>query len=218
MHLAPYIETLLEEKHYIILPGFGAFEPGQYLGISINENGDLLPPKRAVSFNPHLSNDDSVLASVIAAKELISVNEVKDKLKTVVFQWKSTLNSKGVLVVEGIGKFEKSNGIIRLVSEPSELKIGSFGLPAVAPPTRKEKIEVKEVEPVKEDVSLEPAKTPSSKKPKTKAEAVQDTVSGEATASSFAYQLAVVLLVLATLSVGYFFYSQLKGVDLSTLL
>ena len=120
--------------------------------------------------------------------------------------------------LEGIGKFEKSNGIIHLVTELSELKIGSFGLPAVAPPKRKEKIEDKEVEPVKEQVSLAPARKPPSRNPKTKAKAVQDTLSGKATASSFAYQLAVVLLVLATLSVGYFFYSQLKGVDLSSLL
>ena len=218
MHLAPYIETLLEEKHYIILPNFGAFEPGIYLGVSVNEKGELLPPKRAVSFNPHLSNDDSVLASVIAAKEHLSLEEAKDKLKNIVFQWKSTLNRKGVLIVEGIGKFEKSNGIIHLVSELSEFKIGSFGLPAVAPPTWKEKIKAKEVEPVKEQVSLAPAKKPTSKKPKTKTKAVQDTVSDEATTSSFAYQLAVVLVVLATLSVGYFFYSQLKGVDLSSLL
>ena len=218
MHLAPYIETLLEEKNYIILPNFGAFEPGLYLGVSVNEKGELLPPKRAVSFNPHLSNDDSVLASVIAAKERLSIEEAKDKLKNIVFQWKSTLNKKGVLIVEGIGKFEKSNGIIHLVTELSELKIGSFGLPAVAPAKRKEKIEDKEVEPVKEQVSLAPARKPPSRNPKTKAEAVQDTLSGKATASSFAYQLAVVLLVLATLSVGYFFYSQLKGVDLSSLL
>jgi len=35
---------------------------------------------------------------------------------------------------------------------------------------------------------------------------------------SFAYQLAIVLAAIAALSVGYFFYSQLKGVDLSNLI
>ena len=121
MHLAPYIETLLEERNFIILPGFGAFEPGAYLGISINENGELLPPKRAVSFNPHLSNDDSVLATVIASKELLEVDDAKAKLKALVFEWKSTLNKEGALVVEGLGRFEKANGLVQLITEASEL-------------------------------------------------------------------------------------------------
>ncbi len=220
MHLAPYIETLLEERNFVILPGFGAFEPGAYLGISINENGELLPPKRAVSFNPHLSNDDSVLATVIASKELLELDDAKAKLKSLVFEWKSTLNKDGALVVEGLGRFEKANGLIQLITEASELKLGSFGLPAVTPPSKKEEV-VKEIDqPIQKEVVQpeaeveRPEKHKASKKAEEKAEVVEEEISSP----SFTYQLALVLAIIAVLSVGYFFYSQLKGVDLSNLI
>ena len=223
MHLAPYIETLLEERNFVILPGFGAFEPGAYLGISINENGELLPPKRAVSFNPHLSNDDSVLATVIASKELLEVDDAKAKLKALVFEWKSMLNKEGTLVVEGLGRFEKANGLIQLITEASELKLGSFGLPAVAPPSKKEKFVKEEIQPVQPEaeqpkVERPEVERPKVKKPAEKAEEKPEVVEEAVLSPSFTYQLAVVLAVIATLSVGYFFYSQLKGVDLSNLI
>jgi len=218
MHLAPYIETLLEERNFVILPGFGAFEPGAYLGIGINENGELLPPKRAVSFNPHLSNDDSVLATVIASKELIEVDDAKAKLKALVFEWKSTLNKEGALIVEGLGRFEKANGLIQLITEASELKLGSFGLPAVAPPSKKEQVLKEEVQTVQKEAEQPKVERAEAQKPTKKAEKQPEVAEEEASSPSFAYQLAVVLAVIATLSVGYFFYSQLKGVDLSNLI
>lgn len=218
MHLAPYIETLLEERNFVILPGFGAFEPGAYLGIGINENGELLPPKRAVSFNPHLSNDDSVLATVIASKELIEVDDAKAKLKALVFEWKSTLNKEGALIVEGLGRFEKANGLIQLITEASELKLGSFGLPAVAPPSKKEQVLKEEVQTVQKEAEQPKVERAKAQKPTKKAEKQPEVLEEVASSPSFAYQLAVVLAVIATLSVGYFFYSQLKGVDLSNLI
>lgn len=218
MHLAPYIETLLEERNFVILPGFGAFEPGVYLGISINENGELLPPKRAVSFNPHLSNDDSVLATVIAAKELLEVDAAKEKLKALVFEWKSTLNKEGALVVEGLGRFEKANGLIQLITETSELKLGSFGLPAVAPPSKKEQVIKGDAQPVQKEVDQPAVERPEEQKPSKKAEEKPIVIKEEVSSPSFAYQLAIVLAIMAVLSVGYFFYSQLKGVDLSNLI
>ena len=218
MHLAPYIETLLEERNFIILPGFGAFEPGAYLGISINENGELLPPKRAVSFNPHLFNDDSVLATVIASKELLEVDDAKAKLKALVFEWKSTLNKEGALVVEGLGRFEKANGLVQLITEASELKLGSFGLPAVAPPSKKEQAIKEEAQPVQKEAAQSAAEKPETHKPPQKAEEKPEVVKEAVSSPSFAYQLAIVLAAIAALSVGYFFYSQLKGVDLSNLI
>ena len=218
MHLAPYIETLLEERNFIILPGFGAFEPGAYLGISINENGELLPPKRAVSFNPHLFNDDSVLATVIASKELLEVDDAKAKLKALVFEWKSTLNKEGALVVEGLGRFEKANGLVQLITEASELKLGSFGLPAVAPPSKKEPVIKEEAQPVQKEAEQSEVEKPETNKPPRKAEEKPKVVKEAVSSPSFAYQLAIVLAAIAALSVGYFFYSQLKGVDLSNLI
>ena len=218
MHLAPYIETLLEERNFVILPGFGAFEPGAYLGISINENGELLPPKRAVSFNPHLSNDDSVLATVIASKELLEVDDAKSKLKALVFEWKSTLNKEGSLVIEGLGRFEKANGLIQLITEASELKLGSFGLPAVAPPSKKEETINDVAQPIQKEGEQSKVERPKEHKPSKKAEEKPEVVEEPTSAPSFAYQLAIVLAVIAVIPVGYFFYSQLKGVDLSNLI
>ena len=113
---------------------------------------------------------------------------------------------------------EKANGLIQLITEASELKLGSFGLPAVAPPSKKEQVLKEEVQTVQKEAEQPKVERAEAHKPTKKAEEKPEVMEEAASSPSFAYQLAVVLAVIATLSVGYFFYSQLKGVDLSNLI
>ena len=66
MTLGPYIQELLAHRNYVILSGFGAFQPGRLIPVEVNENGELVPPRRTVKFNPLLTYSDDALARFIA--------------------------------------------------------------------------------------------------------------------------------------------------------
>lgn len=214
MHLAPYIETLLYERNFVILPGFGAFEPGVYLGVSLNDQGELLPPKRSITFNPYLSSPESLLAETIAKKELITLEDAETRLNKLVFEWKSTLNKGLALQVAGIGIFEKVSGVITLLDSSSEMSLGNFGLPAIAPPTKimeavaPQEVEIDEVlTEVTEIVEVNTSATPIE----------SENLEELSAPLSVANRLALLLAALAFVSFILFFYKHLSRVDLSQL-
>ena len=84
MTLAPYLQELLAHRNYVILSGFGAFQPGSLLPVEINEKEELLPPRRAVTFNALLTNRDDTLAQFIAEREQREVEAVVDDLNRLV--------------------------------------------------------------------------------------------------------------------------------------
>ena len=87
MTLAPYLQELLAHRNYVSLSGFGAFQPGSLLPVEINEKEELLPPRRAVTFNALLTNRDDTLAQFIAEREQREVEAVVDDLNRLVFEW-----------------------------------------------------------------------------------------------------------------------------------
>lgn len=214
MHLAPYIETLLYERNFVILPGFGAFEPGVYLGVSLNDQGELLPPKRSITFNPYLSGPESLLAETIAKKELITLEDAETRLTNLVFEWKSTLNKGLALQVEGIGTFEKVSGVITLLDSSSEMSLGNFGLPAIAPPTKiieaaaPQEVEIDEVRTEVTEVFEVNTSTTSIE---------SENLEELSAPLSVANRLALLLAALAIVSFILFFYKHLSRVDLSQL-
>lgn len=214
MHLAPYLETLLYERNFVILPGFGAFEPGVYLGVSLNDQGELLPPKRSITFNPYLSSPESLLAETIAKKELITLEDAETRLNKLVFEWKSTLNKGLALQVAGIGTFEKVSGVITLLDSSSEMSLGNFGLPAIALPTKimeavaPQEVEIDEVlTEVTEIVEVNTSATPIE----------SENLEELSAPLSVANRLALLLAALAFVSFILFFYKHLSRVDLSQL-
>lgn len=211
MHLAPYIEALLYERNFVILPGFGAFEPGAYLGVSLNDQGELLPPKRSITFNPYLSNPDTLLAETIAKKELITIEEAETRLSKLVFDWKSTLNKGLSLEVVGVGTFEKVSGVITLLGSSSQMSLGNFGLPAIAPPTKLVDLD-QPLEAEKELVPQEPTEAEETVQP---VESV--TLDEPSTNLSLVNRLALLLAAIAILSSVLFFYKHLNSADLSAL-
>lgn len=142
MTLAPYIQELLVHRNYVILSGFGAFQPGKLLPVEVNENGELTPPRRLISFNPLLTYSDYALAQYIADREQRELEEVVEALSQLVFEWKSTLNQGREVVVSGLGTFVKTTGLIELKPEQAlKIQRESFGLPVIKPVVIKQEVE-----------------------------------------------------------------------------
>ena len=203
MVLAPYIQELLAHRNFIILPGFGAFQPGELLPVQLTENNELLPPKRGVAFNALLNNQDAVLAQFIAEREQRESQEVMLELQQLVFDWKTRLNKGASVEVEGIGTFVKEDTLVRLLPL-DELRVDreSFGLPVVERPA----VEVDS--PVSEEVGLTEETPKPSPEPKEKASTPKPAkvVEREPVASSDPwFAAAMIAFVLASASVAYLF-------------
>lgn len=132
MTLALHLQELLAHRNYVILSGFGAFQPGSLLPVEINENEELLPPRRTVTFNALLTNRDDTLAQFIAEREQREIEAVVDDLNRLVFEWKTALNDGKEVEVTGVGSFVKKESLIALRPEATlEVHRESFGLPVI---------------------------------------------------------------------------------------
>lgn len=203
MVLAPYIQELLAHRNFVILPGFGAFQPGELLPVQLTENNELLPPKRGVAFNALLNNQDTVLAQFIAEREQRDSQEVLAELQQVVFDWKTRLNKGASVEVEGLGSFVKENTLVRLIPiDGLRVDRESFGLPVVERPA----VEVDA--PVAEEAVSTEKEPKLSSKPKEKTIKPKPAKGVEKTTVSSSdpwFAAAMIAFVLASASVAYLF-------------
>ena len=91
MSISKHIIELLHKHDCVIIPGFGAF-----LTKSIpasHDNNIFSPPKKSVTFNGMLKENDGLLANEISAKENISYNASLKQIKKEVKALLSSLKS-----------------------------------------------------------------------------------------------------------------------------
>jgi len=94
MSISKHIIELLHKHDCVIIPGFGAF-----LTKSIpasHDNNVFSPPKKSVTFNGMLKENDGLLANEISAKENISYNASLKQIKKEVKALLSSLKSDKV--------------------------------------------------------------------------------------------------------------------------
>ena len=103
MSISKHIIELLHKHDCVIIPGFGAF-----LTKSIpasHDNNFFSPPKKSVTFNGMLKENDGLLANEISAKENISYNASLKQIKKEVKALLSSLKSDKV-EIDTIGVFQ----------------------------------------------------------------------------------------------------------------
>ena len=103
MSISKHIIELLHKHDCVIIPGFGAF-----LTKSIpasHDNNIFSPPKKSVTFNGMLKENDGLLANEISAKENISYNASLKQIKKEVKALLSSLKSDKV-EIDTIGVFQ----------------------------------------------------------------------------------------------------------------
>ncbi len=210
MTLGPYIQELLAHRNYVILSGFGAFQPGRLLPVEVNENGELVPPRRTVNFNPLLTYSDDTLARFIAEREQREVEHVVEALSQLVFEWKTELNHGKEVSVPGVGTFIKLKSLIELKPEETlQVHRESFGLPVIKRPQAQSAADINVSAPPDEPKAVEtlplPPKKISSNAPTGKSVKRSATDAWYAFAMvSFAAAVASMLYVFSTLYTSFF--------------
>lgn len=105
MRIEKHIAALLYRYQCVTVTGFGAFltdvRPAQLDGAT----NTFYPPKKVVSFNANVKNNDGLLANHIAVQEKISYSEAIAKIQEAVAGWKQSLDNLDIVTLKNIGEF-----------------------------------------------------------------------------------------------------------------
>jgi hypothetical protein len=130
MKIENYISELLYRYQCVGVPGFGAFLCEWQSAQVIVAQNSFAPPKKVISFNSHIKNNDGLLANHIALQEKISYEKALNRIQTQVVFWLEKLENKEHLVLENIGEIF-SNSENNFVFKPNtaiNYLTDSFGL------------------------------------------------------------------------------------------
>jgi hypothetical protein len=144
MNLEHYISQLLYRYQCVTIPGFGAILTEIQSAQWHEASNGFYPPKKVISFNSFLKNNDGLLANHVAQNEKIAYESAVISIEKEVAKWKNELQSANKLSFKSIGEFNL-NSEKNMVFTPYEqvnYLTSSFGLTnLIAPSIKREVIE-----------------------------------------------------------------------------
>lgn len=164
MKMEHHISQLLYRYQCVSVPGFGAFLT-EIQSARLNENAaSFYPPRKVVSFNFYLKNNDGLLANHISKVEKITYEDAVKSIESEVSNWKYQLQQNQTLQVKSIGQFtvNSENNLVFESSESLNYLTDSFGLSTFVSPKIQREIYKQEVEALEEKAPI--AFTPERRK------------------------------------------------------
>jgi len=161
MNIEPYIAQLLYRYQCVTVPGFGAFLTEIQSAQLIENSHSFFPPKKMISFNSHLKNNDGLLANHIAQAEKTSYEYAISAIQYEVFNWKKALQENGLFSIKNVGNFSLNadKNLIFTPYDQTNYLTNSFGLSAFVSPMVKREIfeqKIEALEEEKEVITFEP--------------------------------------------------------------
>ena len=144
MKIEQYISQLLYRYQCVAVPGFGAFLTETQSAQLQESTTSFFPPKKMISFNANLKNNDGLLAHHIAQAEKTSYDYAVSAIQFEVFNWKKRLETHGVLSFKNIGTFRLNAdaNLVFTAEDNNNYLTTSFGLsPFVSPIVKRELFE-----------------------------------------------------------------------------
>ena len=140
LNISNYINDLLYYHDCVVVSGLGAFILNKK-NASIDSSGKIDPPKKILSFNNSIKQNDGLLANHIAEKNNISYEEACLEIarfsKSIIFK----LKNDEKIILDHLGEFEFNNGkIIFCPNNKYNYEKSSFGLKSFYFPKKKKKI------------------------------------------------------------------------------
>ena len=162
MHLENYISDLLYRYDCVTIPEFGAFLTSRVSAKVHETTHSFYPPKKVLSFNEQLQNNDGLLCSYIAEVEKIPYEAALQKISKHVTSIKSFLTEGETLTFQNIGDLLLNNEG-KIIFEPSyhvNYLTDSFGLSQFVSPLVLREVYKEEVETIEKvvPISISPEK------------------------------------------------------------
>ncbi|UUC46239.1 SPOR domain-containing protein [Flavobacterium cerinum] len=156
MKIENYISALLYRYQCVTVPGFGAFLTEIQSAQLNGSTNTFYPPKKLVSFNPHLKNNDGLLANHVSLQENITYDEAVRSIQLEVGLWIEKLQRRESLTLKNIGEISV-NSEFSWVFEPVtsvNYLSDSFGLSSVVSPSIKREVLKAQVEELEEKAPI----------------------------------------------------------------
>lgn len=163
MKIEHYISQLLYRYQCVTVPGFGAFLTETQSAQVEQHSNSFYPPKKLLSFNGYLKNNDGLLANHIAQSEKMAYEVAVSIIENQVHNWKSRLQELGSISLHNIGEIalNSEKSVVFTPFEKTNYLTDSFGLTSFVSPAIKRELELQSV--VIEDViELHPERKSSS--------------------------------------------------------
>lgn len=161
MNIELYIAQLLYRYQCVTVPGFGAFLTEIQSAQLIESSHSFFPPKKTISFNAYLKNNDGLLANHIAQAEKTSYEYAVSAIQYEVLNWKKALEENARFSIKNVGNFSLNadKNLIFTPYDQTNYLTDSFGLSAfVSPVVKRELFEqkIEALEEEKEVIAFEP--------------------------------------------------------------
>jgi hypothetical protein len=155
MNIESYISQLLYRYQCVTVPGFGAFLTEIESAQLIESSHSFFPPKKVISFNSHIKNNDGLLANHIAQAEKTSYEYAVSAIQYEVFNWKKALQEHGLFSIKNVGtlSLNADHNLVFTPSDQTNYLTSSFGLSAFVSPVVKRELFEQKIEAL--EVNLE---------------------------------------------------------------
>jgi hypothetical protein len=155
MKIETYISQLLHRYQCVIVPDFGAFLTDFQSARLLDNSNTFYPPRKVVSFNSNITNNDGLLANHIAQIEKISFEKAIQNIDNEVTVWKNNLYNNTAVNLENVGKIalNTDKNLVFEASNTVNFYTNSFGLSTFISPIVKRETQVA-IEPVKEETPI----------------------------------------------------------------
>jgi hypothetical protein len=143
MKIELYISQLLYRYQCVTIPGFGAFLTEIQSAQLLESTHSFFPPKKMISFNSYLKNNDGLLATHIAQMEKTSYEYAVSAIEYEVLNWKKALQENRTFTLKNIGVLSLTieNNIHFTPNEQINYLAQSFGLTSFVSPVVKREVE-----------------------------------------------------------------------------
>ncbi len=142
MNIEHYIAQLLYRHQCVTVPGFGAFLTEIQSAKWVESSHSFFPPKKFISFNSNIKNNDGLLANHIANVEKTSYSYAVSAIQHEVLNWKKAMEQNGQLTLKNIGELSLNteNHVVFKPLDQNNYLTSSFGLSSFVSPLIKREV------------------------------------------------------------------------------
>lgn len=151
-----HISALLYRYQCVTVPGFGAFLTEIRTAQLNADTGTFYPPKKLVSFNANVKNNDGLLANHIALQEKISYEQAVTAIGLSVNSWLTRLQANEAVLLKNLGSIAPNTegSFVFTPDTPVNYLTDSFGLGTIVSPAIKREVYKEQAEAFEEKAPI----------------------------------------------------------------
>ncbi len=109
MQVGIYISDLLYRHDCVVIPEFGAILSRRVAAQYIEDNHAIYPPRKGLSFNAQITQNDGLLVNYMASVEQIPYENALQEVRNYVRFLNHEIDNKGSITIHKVGRFNRNS-------------------------------------------------------------------------------------------------------------